>query len=77
MADEMLDLATLESGEVVLRTAPVDLRDLAQEVATRFTPVATRHGGKILVEEVGPARGRCQGIVIDFGRCSQTLYITA
>jgi signal transduction histidine kinase len=54
MADEMLDLATLESGEVVLRTAPVDLRDLAQEVATRFTPVATRHGGKILVEEVGP-----------------------
>jgi len=54
MADEMLDLATLESGEVALRTAPVDLRDLAQEVATRFTPVATRHGGKILVEEVGP-----------------------
>jgi two-component system phosphate regulon sensor histidine kinase PhoR len=47
MADEMLDLATLESGEVALRTAPVDLRDLAQEVATR-------HGGKILVEEVGP-----------------------
>ncbi len=54
MADEMLDLATLESGEVALRTAPVDLRDLAEEVATRFTPVATRHGGKILVEEVGP-----------------------
>ncbi len=51
MADEMLDLATLEAGEVSLRIAPVDLVELAQEVAARFTPVATQHGGKILVEE--------------------------
>jgi len=53
MADEMLDLATLEAGEVALRSAPVDLLELAREVATRFAPVATRHGGKILVDEDG------------------------
>jgi signal transduction histidine kinase len=53
MADEMLDLATLEAGEVALRSAPVDLLELAREVATRFAPVATRHGGEILVEESG------------------------
>ena len=53
MADEMLDLATLEAGEVALRSAPVDLLELAREVATRFAPVATRHGGKILFDEDG------------------------
>jgi hypothetical protein len=50
MADEMLDLATLEAGEIPLRSAPVDLLELANEVATRFAPVATRHGGAIRVE---------------------------
>lgn len=53
MADEMLDLATLEAGEVALRSAPVDLLALAQETAARFSPVATRHGGEIRVEEIG------------------------
>ena len=53
MADEMLDLATLEAGEVALRNAPVDLLELAREVATRFAPVATRHGGTIRVDESG------------------------
>lgn len=53
MADEMLDLATLEAGEVALRNGPVDLAELGHEVATRFTPVAIRHGGEILVETVG------------------------
>jgi signal transduction histidine kinase len=54
MADEMLDLATLEAGEIPLRSAPVNLLDLANEVATRFAPVATRHGGAIRVESEGP-----------------------
>lgn len=53
MADEMLDLATLEAGEVALRSTPVDLLELARDVSTRFAPVATRHGGDILVEESG------------------------
>ncbi|MEY2731431.1 MAG: hypothetical protein RLZZ588_156 [Chloroflexota bacterium] len=53
MADEMLDLATLEAGEVALRRTPVDLLELARDVSTRFAPVATRHGGDILVEESG------------------------
>jgi signal transduction histidine kinase len=53
MADEMLDLATLEAGEIPLRSAPVNLLELASEVATRFTPVATRHGGAIRVESEG------------------------
>lgn len=54
MADEMLDLATLEAGEIPLRSAPVNLLELANEVATRFAPVATRHGGAIRVESEGP-----------------------
>ena len=53
MADEMLDLATLEAGEIPLRSAPVNLLDLANEVATRVAPVATRHGGAIRVESEG------------------------
>ena len=53
MADEMLDLATLEAGEIPLRSAPVNLLELASEVATRFAPVATRHGGAIRVESEG------------------------
>jgi signal transduction histidine kinase len=53
MADEMLDLATLEAGEIPLRSAPVNLLELANEVATRFAPVATRHGGAIRVESAG------------------------
>lgn len=53
MADEMLDLATLEAGGVALRSTPVDLLELARDVSTRFAPVATRHGGDILVEESG------------------------
>jgi len=53
MADEMLDLATLEAGEIPLRSAPVNLLELAKEVATRFAPVATRHGGAIRVESAG------------------------
>jgi signal transduction histidine kinase len=53
MADEMLDLATLEAGEIPLRSAPVNLLELANEVATRFAPVATRHGGAIRVESEG------------------------
>lgn len=53
MADEMLDLATLEAGEIPLRSAPVDLLEVANEVAARFAPVATRHGGAIRVESTG------------------------
>jgi two-component system phosphate regulon sensor histidine kinase PhoR len=53
MADEMLDLATLEAGGVALRSTPVDVLELARDVSTRFAPVATRHGGDILVEESG------------------------
>jgi two-component system phosphate regulon sensor histidine kinase PhoR len=53
MADEMLDLATLEAGEIPLRSAPVNLLELANEVATRFAPVAKRHGGAIRVESEG------------------------
>ena len=47
MADEMLDLATLEAGEIPLRMEPFDLVALAHEVAQRFAPVAAQHGGGI------------------------------
>ena len=47
MADEMLDLATLEAGEIPLRKTEFDLVALAEEVAQRFTPVAAQHGGGI------------------------------
>ncbi|MCX5972361.1 MAG: ATP-binding protein [Chloroflexi bacterium] len=54
MADEMLDLATLEAGEIPLRKAEFDLVALAEEVAQRFTPVAAQHGGGIDVIGTGP-----------------------
>ena len=54
MADEMLDLATLEAGEIPLRVAEFDLVALGQEVAQRFAPVAAQHGGGIDVVGVGP-----------------------
>ena len=54
MADEMLDLATLEAGEIPLRTVEFDLVALAQEVAQRFAPVAAQHGGGIDVIGTGP-----------------------
>jgi two-component system phosphate regulon sensor histidine kinase PhoR len=54
MADEMLDLATLEAGEIPLRMAEFDLVALAQEVAQRFAPVAAQHGGGIDVIGTGP-----------------------
>jgi two-component system phosphate regulon sensor histidine kinase PhoR len=54
MADEMLDLATLEAGEIPLRMADFDLVALGQEVAQRFAPVAAQHGGGIDVVGTGP-----------------------
>jgi two-component system phosphate regulon sensor histidine kinase PhoR len=54
MADEMLDLATLEAGEIPLRQAEFDLVALAQEVADRFAPVAAQHGGGIDVLGASP-----------------------
>jgi two-component system phosphate regulon sensor histidine kinase PhoR len=54
MADEMLDLATLEAGEIPLRMTKFDLVALAEEVAQRFAPVAAQHGGGIDVESTGP-----------------------
>jgi len=54
MADEMLDLATLEAGEIPLRKAEFDLVALALEVARRFEPVAAQHGGGIDVMGSGP-----------------------
>jgi two-component system phosphate regulon sensor histidine kinase PhoR len=54
MADEMLDLATLEAGEIPLRKAEFDLIALAEEVAQRFAPVAAQHGGGIDVIGTGP-----------------------
>lgn len=54
MADEMLDLATLEAGEIPLRKAEFDLVALAQEVADRFAPVAAQHGGGIDVLGASP-----------------------
>ena len=54
MADEMLDLATLEAGEIPLRKVEFDLVALADEVAQRFTPVAAQHGGGIDVLAAGP-----------------------
>jgi two-component system, OmpR family, phosphate regulon sensor histidine kinase PhoR len=54
MADEMLDLATLEAGEIPLRKTEFDLIALGQEVAQRFTPVAAQHGGGIDVVGSSP-----------------------
>ena len=43
LALELLDLSKLEAGSLELRTEPVDLGELAREVAMEFTPALAQH----------------------------------
>lgn len=47
LAVELLDLSRLEAGALELRPEPTDVGQLAREVASEFTPLASRHASDV------------------------------
>ncbi len=54
LAEELHELATIESGELALEAAPVDLVGLAEEVAADLAGAARRSGVRVSVRASGP-----------------------
>jgi two-component system sensor histidine kinase BaeS len=50
LVEDLFLLAQIEAGKLDLRTAPVDLADLADEAVEAMTPVARRRGVKIDID---------------------------
>jgi signal transduction histidine kinase len=50
LAHDLLDVAQINSGRLAIRRAPMDLADLAHEVADRFEDEATRRGCRLIVD---------------------------
>jgi two-component system, OmpR family, sensor kinase len=50
LATELLDLSRLESGALELRPEPTDVGQLARDVASEFTPAATRHASDVQLD---------------------------
>lgn len=53
--DDILDLASLSSGEVPVNPGPLDLRDLEAELRATIEPLAERRGNVFVVEVTPPA----------------------
>jgi two-component system OmpR family sensor kinase len=53
LATELLDLSRLEAGALELRPEPTDIGQLAREVASEFTPAASRHRANVELELAG------------------------
>ena len=70
LVDELLDLATIESGEVRLVIEAVDPTNLLASVAERIRPVAERRRVSIRVEPHEPDRSQAAA---DPGRLGQAL----
>jgi two-component system OmpR family sensor kinase len=50
LAVELLDLSRLEAGALVLRPEPTDVGQLAREVASEFTPLASQHESDVTLD---------------------------
>ena len=70
LLSDVLDSARLEAGKVQLDQAPVDLGELAQQVARLFEPAASRKGVAIEVEVSAEVPAKVLG---DAGRIRQIL----
>jgi signal transduction histidine kinase len=67
---DLLDLSKLDSDALELRREPVDLKELASDVAAEFRPSAKRHKSELQV------RGKGQAVALaDLGRASQIVRI--
>jgi signal transduction histidine kinase len=55
---ELLDVSRLAEGRLRLEPAPMDLRELAQEVLQRFEPEAASTGARLRLEGGGAVRGQ-------------------
>jgi signal transduction histidine kinase len=67
---DLLDLSKLDADAMELRREPVDLKQLASEVAAEFRPVAKRHDSTLQV------RGKGQAVAYaDLNRASQIIRI--
>ncbi len=59
LINEVLDLAKIESGSIVLSLEPVNLAELVNECVSLVTPVAQRRDISISRDEVGESLVRC------------------
>jgi signal transduction histidine kinase len=57
LLDELLDLTRIRLGKLTLSRERTDLFALSREVADRFQPEATSHGGELRLIGVGPIIG--------------------
>ena len=56
LTTDLLDLSKLDAGAMELAARPVDLAELATEVAREFGPAADRHGSRWRCGRPGAAR---------------------
>ena len=50
LVDDLLDLTRLQAGRLRLRTAPCDLRALAERLARTVEPLAERRGQRLVID---------------------------
>src|SRR6185369_10133858 len=50
LIDDMLDLASIEAGELRLIAEPVNVMDVVQAAATMTAPLATEHGVTVMLD---------------------------
>ena len=54
LSTDLLDLSRLDADALSLQSEPIDLTEVANEVAAEFAAAAERHGSDIEVESEGP-----------------------
>ncbi len=72
LVDELLDLSTIESGEVRLAIEPVDPDEVIASLVERIGPVAERRRVSVRVHLSEPV-GEAIRVAADFGRLGQAL----
>ena len=72
LVDELLDLTTIESGEVQLAIEPVDPAEVIATVAERIGPVAEHRRIRVRVLDADPAAAGVRALV-DPGRIGQAV----
>lgn len=72
LSTDLLDLSRLDADAVSLRAEPLDLAEVAAEVADEFAAAADRHGSDIRIETSGPQNPFAQA---DLARTKQIMRI--
>jgi signal transduction histidine kinase len=70
LTTDLLDLSKLDADAMELKREPVDLKQVASDIAAEFRPMAKRHGSALQV------RGKGQAVALaDLNRASQIIRI--